>query len=267
MAQDFDGTLTSRLPQLAETIQLFETLSFELDAEALPDTPVESALEAGLADGPPDANLFVRSSAMEAARSSPLKKFLARFSSEEDEARTSIKDVYKSYKEASATLEEYQDIVNLILGSGRSLPDNDVRILIYNYLTKGKCKTRLGGEIIMPEQEGSDWSLYTLLGIIRIVNESVYDSRFGNDLPWIAEDSSPAAQRFKKYELQASNLGDRIGSTLGRAASVSAVSLINPVLKLPDEATIAISYISGIQARKVAEIQMHRFLVANPAVV
>ena len=267
MAQELNETLASQLPHLTGTIQLFESLSFELDAETFPDAPFESALEASSAGGLPDADLLVRSSAMEAARSSPLKKFLARFSSDEDEARTSIKDVYNSYKEASTTLEEYQDVVNLILGSGRVLPDNDVRILIYNYLTKGKCKTRLGSEIIMPEQEGSDWSLYALLGIIRIVNESVYDSRFANDLPWIAEDNSSAAERFKKYELQASNLGDRIGSTLGRAASVTAVSLINPVLKLPDEATIAISYISGIQARKVAEMHMHRFLVANPAVV
>lgn len=259
-------SLSGQLPQLTETIHSFESLTQDLSNELSSGEPELAFTTAGFADGPPDMSVLVQSSALEATRRSPLQKFLARFSDSEEEARTSIKDVYKYYKEARATLEEFRDIVQLIVGAGQPLPPHDIRVLILDYLTKGKCTTRLGDEIVMPTDEGSDRSLYTLLGIIRIVNEGVYNQKFTDDLPWLADDNSSAGQRFKKYEMQASKLGDHIGSTLGRAASVSAVSLINPVLKLPDEATVAISFIAGIQARKVAEIQMHRYLVAHPGV-
>ncbi len=262
MTNSDGGLAVDQISQKPYTDIQFESFAHSLETDLI-------VPEAGLESIAIPFDDFARSSAFLAVRSSPILRFLKPFDDAEDEAAAtaSFKDVYKYYKDARNKLESYQDIVSLVLrDKDGKLDPSDIRVQMVNYLLQGECLTRLGEKISVPKEDSSDRSLYLLLGVVRIVNEDIYSRKFHNELTWLAGDSSPEAERFKKYERQAGRFAEHLGSSIGRAASVASASIINPLLKLPDEVTIAISYIAGLQARKAAELQMHRYLVANPGI-
>lgn len=196
----------------------------------------------------------------------PLRQFLARFTQSRDVADTSVRDLYGLYSDARQHIETYSDVVGLVLNQDTS-ESPELSALLLNYLVLGECKTRLGETIALPDDNSQDKPLNTLLGVLRIISEDQWNNRHKTYLPWLAEDESDRTARFKEWEIRAGSLGDTLASTLGRAAAVGATSLLSPLLKLPDEVTIAISFVAGVQGRKLAELKMHQYLLENPEVL
>ncbi len=122
----------------------------------------------------------------------------------------------------------------------------------------------LGEDIKLPGDDSQDKTLDTVLGIVRISCEQVWNFKYEKDLPWLANRDDEEANRFKEWEISAGALGDRLAGALGRTAAVAATSLLNPILKLPDEVTVGIAFAAGVQGRKLAELKMHQYLKEHP---
>lgn len=203
--------------------------------------------------------------AVTAVSLNPFRRFISRFTENADRAKESLNELYGLYSDARQRIESYSDVIDLLVNR-RTSNDHDLDTLILNYLVIGKYKTRLGEEISLPGADSQDKTLDTLLGILRIISEDSWNSRYKNNLPWLADDESESATRFKMWEIKASSLGDNLASSLGRAAAVGATGLLSPLVKLPDEVTIAVAFIAGVQGRKLAELKMHQYLLDNPNV-
>jgi len=201
--------------------------------------------------------------AAQAAQASNLGEKLGSFTKSADSAKSNLNELRKMYDSIRETVQQRKDIVALILGAPPG-PSKDLDDKILGYLVQGTSYTRLGEEIVLPTESADDRPLLTLLGMVRVVAEHYMDERLR--LPWLADDDSAEARRFKLWERSAGALGDTIGAALGRAAAVTMSGIISPVVKLPDELTLGISYVAGISTRKAAEHQMHRFLLENPNV-
>lgn len=238
--------------QFPATIRLFDELT-----EGIHPVEVRYSTQAY----PGGLNLFTKDWDPE---ETPLKRFFRRFL-EKNTAMKEVRETYERLKEARNALNLLQkDVIQLVIGSKPSRPEDDPWLLLVDYFAEGKCKTRLGDHISLPADDANDRSLYTLLGVLRIVGEHHINHKFPDQLPWVASDESDERKQYKEYGRKASELGDKIGSAFGRAAAVAAVSVINPIASLPDEATIAMSYFAGITGRKVAEAKMHEYLVNTP---
>jgi len=135
---------------------------------------------------------------------------------------------------------------------------------LIQYLVGGKCPTRLGDWIKLPGDTSNDPTLETVFGVLRIVQEDSAESQWNLDLPWLTDDKSPDADRKRKWEQKAGDLGGRLGAALGRSAAAGAQGLISTIVKLPDEVVKGIASVAGVTARKAAEVQMQRYLVAHP---
>jgi hypothetical protein len=196
----------------------------------------------------------------------PVRQFLARFTQSKDVADTSVRELYSLYSDARQRIETFSDVVGLILNQDAS-GSPDLSTLLLNYLVLGECKTRLGETIALPSDDSKDKPLDTLLGVLRIISEDQWNNRHKTFLPWLADNESDSAAQYKTWEIRAGSLGDTLAGALGRAAAVGATSLLSPFIKLPDEVTIAVSFIAGVQGRKMAELKMHQYLLENPGVL
>jgi hypothetical protein len=195
--------------------------------------------------------------AVQVSQTPAFTKDLKDFTRDDISARQKLKQMLRMYDDTRSALERRKDVgqlfVNTQTGSPREL-DNK----IVSYLVLGNSPTRLGAQITLPEQEADDRPLLTLLGLIRIIAEHTLDEQF--ELPWLAEDNSEEAKRYKTWETKAGEAGDTVGGALGRAVAVGIASVLNPFLKLPDEFSLGVSYFTGVMVRKGAELQMHRYL-------
>jgi hypothetical protein len=106
-----------------------------------------------------------------------------------------------------------------------------------------------------------------LLGVVRIIVDDLWDNgQFKADLHWFADDDQSAlTKRCKDQQTRAGDVADNVAGSLGRAAATAAESLVSPFVKLPDDLTKAISFISRANGRKALEVAMHRQLAADPA--
>ncbi|MDQ3864675.1 MAG: hypothetical protein M3317_14490 [Actinomycetota bacterium] len=255
-------------PQRSFAVSYFDELASELKDDDLalnveePNIPPLLTAEA-LVDG--ESFDATHHAALTALVLRPFRRFIERFTENKDTTETSLRDLYHVYGDARARIEGYGDVVGTIINRPTT-EDHDLNTLILNYLILGKCKTRLGEEIQLPGEDSADKTLNTLLGVVRIISEYSWDTQHTNYLPWLADDESDAAKRFKTWEIPTGKLGDRLASSLGRAAAVGATALVNPFLKLPDEVTVAVAFIAGVQGRKMAELKMHQYLLQNPNV-
>jgi hypothetical protein len=201
--------------------------------------------------------------ALAAAGGNPLRRFLDRFAGARAHVRAEVSTLYDLYRDARQWVQDHDDVVGIIL-SGGTVGAHDVNSLLLDYLVLGRCKTRVGGEIVLPGDESGDKTLHTLLGMFRIWHEDSWSRLRPDLLPWLADVEGEEARRFRHWESEAGDFGDRLASSMGRAAAVGATGILNPIVKLPDEVTVAVAFIAGVQGRKVAELKMHQYLVENP---
>ncbi len=200
--------------------------------------------------------------AAQVSQSPAFTETLKDFTRDDISARQKLKQMLHMYDDTRQALEQRKDIVQLFINA-QSGSAHELDNKIVSYLVLGSAPTRLGGEITLPEQQADDKPLLTLLGLIRVIAEHTLDEQFG--LPWLAEDNSEEATRYKTWETKAGDAGDTVGGALGRAVAVGIAGVLNPFLKLPDEFSLGVSYFTGVMARKGAELQMHRYLEENPA--
>ena len=183
------------------------------------------------------------------------------FTRDDISARQKLKQMLRMYDDTRNALEHRKDVVQLFVNAQSGSP-RELDNKIVSYLVLGSSPTRLGGQITLPEQEADDRPLLTLLGLIRVIAEHTLDEQFG--LPWLAEDNTEKATRYRRWETKAGDAGDTVGGALGRAVAVGVAGILNPFLKLPDEFSLGVSYFTGVMVRKGAELQMHRYLEEHP---
>lgn len=224
-----------------------------LGAEALETSEEEPSLYNVLTQA---ATVSVKSDAMQT--------FIGNFVDSPGQAKTAITTLFDYYNRARDQLRNLSDHVEHYILEPSAVTGHTWDEQLLRYLVMGQYQTRLGVTLLLPGDQSRDKTLETVLGILRILFESHFDIQYPNLLPWLADDNSAEAQRFKTWETKAGDLGDRIGSSLGRTAAVTATSLISPFVKLPDEITQAISFLAGVNARKVTELKMHQYLMAHP---
>ncbi len=186
---------------------------------------------------------------------------LDKYTSSEGSAKENLRLLYRLYDETRGLIKKHRDVVPLIVRA-QTEPVYGLDYKVLSYLMLGESPTRLGEPILLPAQDADDRSLRVLLGAIRVIGEHYMDEALG--LRWYGDDDSPEAARSKTWEAKAGALGDSVGGALGRAAAVGAASLVSPLLKLPDELSLCLSYAAGVAARKGAEAQMHRYLGEHP---
>ena len=154
-----------------------------------------------------------------------------------------------------------EEIVSLLIEGYVGEP-REIDVKIAGFLLADGAQTRLGEKVARPKADAEDAPLLSLLRLLRIVGEHVFDEGF--DLPWYAQDKSPEAARFVEWEKRAGDAGEAVGQAMGRATAVMATGLLGAVVNLPQELTVGVSYVAGIAARKKAELEMHRFLIDHP---
>jgi hypothetical protein len=254
--------------QITFAVSYFEELAEPLDANELAkNISIYGALERqGRFLVSPETEFSYLSQTAALSGIDRLKGFFDRFTTSAGKAKTEISKLYELFGEARMQIEKNLDVVKLVLNSDGSNDGRKLDNLIVQYLVSGSCPTRLGEEIKLPDEDSKDKTLDTLLGILRIICEHTWDTKNPDTLPWLADDTSDSARRFIKYESKAGELGDRMASSTGRAAAVGATSLINQLVKLPDEISTVIAFIAGVNGRKIAEVTMHQYLVNNPNV-
>jgi hypothetical protein len=221
--------------QLGYTRQYFQewgqTLRGDQSLSVPPTKQLQPLLRAEALEGP----YTFDASQLAAAQVSQAPAFtenLKDFTRDDISARQKLKQMLRMYDDTRNALEQHKNVVQLFTNAQTGSP-RELDNKIVSYLVLGSSPTRLGGQLTLPEQEGGDRPLLTLLGLIRVIAEHTLDEQFA--LPWLAEDNSEEAKRYKTWETKAGEAGDTVGGALGRAVAVGIASILNPFLKLPDE--------------------------------
>ncbi len=198
--------------------------------------------------------------AAQAVQASALSADLEAFTESETSARERFAEVRDLFADVRRLIGAGgRDVVAfLIRGGDGGVPENDLERRIYDYLVKGKTRTRLGEQIEAPKEGAEDKALQMLLGLMRIVAEHTMDVALG--LPWLADDETEQGLRRKALQLKAGEVGQDIGEALGRAAAIAALGMFGFVVKPPNEVVVGVSHVMGVVVRKGAEDQMHELL-------
>jgi hypothetical protein len=250
--------------QLGYTRQYFQEWGQSLHGDQVLSVPSTDQLQSLLRVEALEEPYAFDASQLAAAQVSQAPAFtegLRDFTRDDISARQKLKQMLRMYDDIRDALEQRKDVVQLFITAQTGAP-RELDNKIVSYLVLGSSPTRLGGQITLPENEGGDKPLLTLLGLIRVIAEHTLDEQF--ELPWLAEDNSEEARRYKTWETNAGDAGDTVGGALGRAVAVGIASVLNPFLKLPDEFSLGVSYFTGVMVRKGAELQMHRYLKEHP---
>ncbi len=131
--------------------------------------------------------------------------------------------------------------------------DHSLGNRLLQYYVLGKTTTYTGGTITLPKDSSTDQNLETILGTIHIIEEYEAEEAWPKQLPWLADDDSPEAKKYRGWEEIAGDLSDRVGAATGRTAASTAQGLIGTFVKVPDDAVKARASIAGIKARKGTE--------------
>jgi hypothetical protein len=139
---------------------------------------------------------------------------------------------------------------------------HDSRDLILRYLVRGKYYTRLGDLIERPKIEKSadivDNYFQITLDISRIYYEGIFDK--GSDLDYLGEEKDDESEEIKhrrKMEKQVGDFADGLGSMTGLYIATAFKGVLGD--RLEDAQKIA-PFFTGLYARKVAELSMHKHL-------